>query len=145
MMLRAVALPSRSAVIVNLSNALRTLVGLERQAFNLGDGPGQQRSRRRDPRVRRPPQSGPGAAAGQRNIKRLAPIFLVYAQPPDRTATRGQDARDDLRNDRRDCSPTAQRGIPQVTRLLPATRIAAGRAPTKTPPKRTRAGLSSTS
>ena len=40
MMLRAVALPSRSAVIVNLSNALRTLVGLERQAFNLGDGLG---------------------------------------------------------------------------------------------------------
>src|ERR1700722_18256320 len=39
MMLRAVALPSRAGVIVNLSNALRTLVGLERQAFNLGDGP----------------------------------------------------------------------------------------------------------
>ena len=35
-MLRAVALPSRAGVIVNLSNALRTLVGLERQAFNLG-------------------------------------------------------------------------------------------------------------
>jgi DNA end-binding protein Ku len=31
MMLRAVALPSRAGVIVNLSNALRTLVGLERQ------------------------------------------------------------------------------------------------------------------
>jgi hypothetical protein len=39
MMLRAVALPSRAGVIVNLSNALRTLVALERQAFNLGDGP----------------------------------------------------------------------------------------------------------
>jgi hypothetical protein len=38
MMLRALALPSRAAVIVNLSNALRTFVGLERQAFNLGDG-----------------------------------------------------------------------------------------------------------
>jgi hypothetical protein len=38
MMLRAVALPSRAGVIVNLSNALRTLVGLERQAFNLGEG-----------------------------------------------------------------------------------------------------------
>jgi hypothetical protein len=38
MMLRAVALPSRAGVIVNLSNALRTLVALERQAFNLGDG-----------------------------------------------------------------------------------------------------------
>jgi hypothetical protein len=38
-MLRAVALPSRAGVIVNLSNALRTLVGLERQAFNLGDAP----------------------------------------------------------------------------------------------------------
>ena len=35
MMLRAVALPSRSAVIVNLSGALRTLVALERQAFAL--------------------------------------------------------------------------------------------------------------
>jgi len=39
MMLRAVALPSRAGVIVNLSSALRTLVALERQAFNLGDGP----------------------------------------------------------------------------------------------------------
>ena len=39
MMLRAVALPSRSGVIVNLSSALKTLVGLERQAFNLDDGP----------------------------------------------------------------------------------------------------------
>jgi hypothetical protein len=38
MMLRAVALPSRAGVIVNLSSAVRTLVGLERQAFNLGDG-----------------------------------------------------------------------------------------------------------
>ena len=38
MMLRAVALPSRAGVIVKVSNALRTLVGLERQAFNLGDG-----------------------------------------------------------------------------------------------------------
>jgi hypothetical protein len=37
MMLRAVALPSRAGVIVNLSSALRTLVALERQAFNLGD------------------------------------------------------------------------------------------------------------
>jgi hypothetical protein len=37
MMHRAVALPSRAGVIVNLSNALRTLVALERQAFNLGD------------------------------------------------------------------------------------------------------------
>jgi transposase-like protein len=34
-MLRAVALPSRSAVVGNLSSALKTLVGLERQAFNL--------------------------------------------------------------------------------------------------------------
>lgn len=39
MMLRAVALPSRSSVVVNLSSALKTLVGLERQAFNLENGP----------------------------------------------------------------------------------------------------------
>jgi hypothetical protein len=40
-MLRAVALPSRSSVIVNLSSALKTLVGLERQAFSLdADGAG---------------------------------------------------------------------------------------------------------
>ena len=111
MMLRAVALPSRAGVIVNLSNALRTLVGLERQAFNLGDGLDSNDRARRGPGVRRPPQGGPGAVAGERNIKRLAPRFSVYAQPPDRTATRGQDARDDLRNDRRDCSPIAQCGI----------------------------------
>lgn len=34
-MLRAVALPQRSAVLVNLAAALKTLIGLERQAFNL--------------------------------------------------------------------------------------------------------------
>jgi hypothetical protein len=39
MMLRAVALPSRAGVIVNLSTALKTLIALERQAFNLGDAP----------------------------------------------------------------------------------------------------------
>jgi hypothetical protein len=33
MMLRAVAIPSRAGVIVNLSSALRTLVAIERQAF----------------------------------------------------------------------------------------------------------------
>jgi hypothetical protein len=38
MMHRAVALPSRASVIVNLSSALKTLVGLERQAFGLNDG-----------------------------------------------------------------------------------------------------------
>ena len=36
-MLRGVALPSRAGVIVNLCSALMTLVGLERQAFNLGE------------------------------------------------------------------------------------------------------------
>jgi|WetSurMetagenome_2_1015567.scaffolds.fasta_scaffold253762_3 hypothetical protein len=36
-MLRAVGLENRSKIIGNLSNALKTLVGLERQAFNLGD------------------------------------------------------------------------------------------------------------
>jgi hypothetical protein len=34
-MQRAVALPSRSTVMVNLASALKTLVGLERQAFNM--------------------------------------------------------------------------------------------------------------
>lgn len=38
MMQRAVALPSRAGVIVNLSSALKTLVSLERQAFNIDDG-----------------------------------------------------------------------------------------------------------
>lgn len=38
MMFRALALPSRSGVIVNLAGALKTLVSLERQAFNLDDG-----------------------------------------------------------------------------------------------------------
>lgn len=40
MMLRAVALPSRSAIIGNLAGALKTLVGLERQAFGLADDAG---------------------------------------------------------------------------------------------------------
>ena len=35
MMLRAVALPTRAATLGSLSGALRTFVGLERQAFNL--------------------------------------------------------------------------------------------------------------
>ena len=37
MMQRAVALPSRSSVLVNLSNALKTFVALERQAFSLDE------------------------------------------------------------------------------------------------------------
>ncbi len=36
-MLRAVALSARSGVLVNLASTLKTLVGLERQAFNLDD------------------------------------------------------------------------------------------------------------
>lgn len=36
-MLKAVALPTHASAIVNLSNALKTLVGLERQAFNIKD------------------------------------------------------------------------------------------------------------
>ena len=56
MMLRAAALPSRAGVIVNLSTALRTFVGLERQAFNFGRRPGRQPSRSRCPRDRRSPQ-----------------------------------------------------------------------------------------
>lgn len=38
-MLAAVALPSRSSVVHNLTQALKTLIALERQAYNLGDGP----------------------------------------------------------------------------------------------------------
>lgn len=37
-MMAAVALPSRAAVANNLATALKTLIALERQAFNLGDG-----------------------------------------------------------------------------------------------------------
>lgn len=36
-MLKAVALPTQAGAIVNLSNALKTLVGLERQAFSIKD------------------------------------------------------------------------------------------------------------
>lgn len=36
MMLRAVELPARAGVLLTLSTALKNLVGLERQAFNLG-------------------------------------------------------------------------------------------------------------
>jgi hypothetical protein len=39
-MLRAVDLPSRSNVMVNLSNAMTKLVMLERQAFNIADDRG---------------------------------------------------------------------------------------------------------
>jgi hypothetical protein len=37
MMLKAVSLQAHSSIAVNLSNALKTLVGLERQAFNIKD------------------------------------------------------------------------------------------------------------
>lgn len=37
-MLAAIALPSRSAVVNNLTQSLKTLITLERQAYNLGDG-----------------------------------------------------------------------------------------------------------
>ena len=37
MMLKAVALPSRAGVILSLSGAMKNFVGLERQAFNLGN------------------------------------------------------------------------------------------------------------
>jgi hypothetical protein len=39
MMMRAVSLQSHSTIAVNLSNALKTLVGLERQAFNIKEEP----------------------------------------------------------------------------------------------------------
>lgn len=37
MMLRAIALPSRTGVMLNLSAAAKNLIGLERQAFNIDD------------------------------------------------------------------------------------------------------------
>lgn len=37
MMLRAVALPSRASTLLSLASAVKTLVGLERQAFGMGD------------------------------------------------------------------------------------------------------------
>ena len=40
-MLRAIALPSRSAVLGSLSSALRTLIGLERKAFDLDEASGK--------------------------------------------------------------------------------------------------------
>lgn len=39
--LRAIALPSRATVMVNLTSALKTLIGLERQAFNLETAPAE--------------------------------------------------------------------------------------------------------
>lgn len=36
-MLKAVSLPSHTSAMVNLTNALKTLIGLERQAFNIKD------------------------------------------------------------------------------------------------------------
>lgn len=38
-MMKAVSLPSHATSIVNLTNAGKTVVGLERQAFNIGDEP----------------------------------------------------------------------------------------------------------
>jgi hypothetical protein len=40
-MFRAIALPSRSAVLGSLSSALKTLIGMERQAFNLDEASGK--------------------------------------------------------------------------------------------------------
>lgn len=37
MMLRAVSLPSRAGTLLNLSSVIKTLIGLERQAFNLDE------------------------------------------------------------------------------------------------------------
>jgi hypothetical protein len=39
LLMRAVALPARTATLVNLSSATKTFMGLERQAFNLHDNP----------------------------------------------------------------------------------------------------------
>lgn len=49
-MLAAVALPSRASVINNLAQSLKTLIALERQAFNLGDGGGDDDQDARDAR-----------------------------------------------------------------------------------------------
>lgn len=52
-MLAAVALPSRASVANSLTQALKTLVALERQAFNLGDGspPGDEPATKDDLRA----------------------------------------------------------------------------------------------
>jgi hypothetical protein len=39
MMLRAVALPSRAGIMVNLSAAMKNIIALERQSFNMDDAP----------------------------------------------------------------------------------------------------------
>jgi len=41
-LMKAVALPTHVTSVTNLANALKTYIGLERQAFNLGDEPPQQ-------------------------------------------------------------------------------------------------------
>ncbi|WP_151636002.1 hypothetical protein [Noviherbaspirillum aerium] len=38
-MMRAVSLPAHATTVVNLSNALKNLIGLERQAFNIDSAP----------------------------------------------------------------------------------------------------------
>ncbi|WP_448206480.1 hypothetical protein [Azospirillum sp. sgz302134] len=43
MMQMAVALPSRAKTIASLSMAMKNLIGLERQAFNLSDGPDDEK------------------------------------------------------------------------------------------------------
>ncbi len=45
MMRRAVALPSRASVLINLANAAKTLIQLERQAFSIDDDGGDDTER----------------------------------------------------------------------------------------------------
>lgn len=48
MMLRAVSLPSRARTMMDLAGAMRTLVALERQAFNIDGSPGDHLPTARD-------------------------------------------------------------------------------------------------
>lgn len=41
-LMKAVAIPTHTTALGNLANALKTFIGLERQAFNIGDEPPQQ-------------------------------------------------------------------------------------------------------
>ena len=63
-MLKAVSLATRAGVISNLATAMKTLVGLERQAFNLDEG------------------GADGGAAGGNQIQRIEYI-VVDPQNPD--------------------------------------------------------------
>jgi hypothetical protein len=50
-MLRAVALPSNVAVLRDLASAMKTLINLEREAFNIGDGNSPEVEEKNKPRT----------------------------------------------------------------------------------------------